>query len=36
MHKISKLAKICDSLIIGKNNLIGDNVKNNGKCYYWK
>jgi UDP-N-acetylglucosamine acyltransferase len=27
MNKISKQSKICDSLIIGQNNLIGDNVK---------
>ena len=41
MNKISKLAKICKSLIIGKNNIIGDNVKimenviigNNNKIY---
>ena len=41
MNKISKLSKLCNSLRIGKNNLIGDNVKimenviigNNNKIY---
>ena len=27
MNKISKLAKICNTLNIGKNNIIGENVK---------
>jgi UDP-N-acetylglucosamine acyltransferase len=41
MNKISKLSKLCSSLTIGKNNMIGDNVKimenviigNNNKIY---